>query len=68
MKEFLRAVVVLLIANAIGLALASLLMGPGFRLTLGHFLLAVVIFTAIEAAARPVLKRVSARWLPPRWR
>lgn len=64
MKEFLKTVIVLVIANAIGLGLASLLMGPGFRLSLSYFFVAVLIFTAIEAGARPVLKRISAKWLP----
>jgi putative membrane protein len=64
MQEFLKSVVVLLIANAIGLGLASLIMGPGFRISFGYFFVAVLIFTAIEAAAKPILKRISAKWLP----
>jgi Mycobacterial 4 TMS phage holin, superfamily IV len=64
MQEFLKSVVVLLIANAIGLGLASLVIGPGFRLSFGYFFVAVLIFTAIEAAAMPILSRISARWLP----
>ena len=64
MQEFLKSVVVLLIANAVGLGLASLIMGPGFRISFSYFFVAVLIFTAIEAAAKPVLKRLSAKWLP----
>jgi hypothetical protein len=64
MQAFLKSVIVLVIANAVALALASLLIGPGFRLTISYFFVAVLIFTAIEAAALPVLKRVSTRWLP----
>ena len=64
MQEFLKSVVVLVIANAVAIALAALLMGPGFRLSLGYFFVAVLIFTVIEALARPVLKRMSAKWLP----
>ncbi len=64
MQEFLKSVVILLIANAIGLGLASLVIGPGFRLGVSTFLVAVLLFTVIEALARPVLARISARWLP----
>jgi hypothetical protein len=64
MKEFIKTVIVLVIANAIGLGVASLLMGPGFRLSLSYFVMAVLIFTALEAAATPLLARVSAKWLP----
>ena len=64
MKEFLKSVIVLLIANAIGIGLAALLLGPGFRLSLSYFFVAVLIFTAIEAGAKPLLARISAKWLP----
>lgn len=64
MQDFLKSVVVLLIGNAIGLGLAALIMGPGFRLGIGYFFVAVLIFTAIEAAAKPILARISAKWLP----
>jgi hypothetical protein len=64
MQEFLKSVIVLLIANAIGLGLASILMGPGFRLSISYFFVAVILFTAIEALARPLLSRISAKWLP----
>lgn len=64
MQEFVKSVVVLLIANAVGLALASLIMGPGFRISFGYFFVAVLIFTAIEAGAKPILARLSAKWLP----
>jgi hypothetical protein len=64
MKAFVRSVIVLLLANAAGLGLAAILMGPGFRLSVSYFLLAVLIFTVIEAASAPLLARASAKWLP----
>jgi len=64
MKKLLQTIVTLLVGNAAGVGLASLILGPGFRLSLMSFLLAVAIFTAIEAAAKPLLEKAANRWVP----
>lgn len=64
MKKLLQSIVTLLVGNAAGVGLASLILGPGFRLSVMSFLLAVVIFTAIEAAAKPLLEKAANRWVP----
>lgn len=64
MKKLFQTVVGLLVGNALGVALASLILGPGFKLSVMSFLLAVVIFTAIEAVAEPLLQKAATKWVP----
>lgn len=63
MKRHLISAATFLAANAVGLLLAVLLL-PGFRTGFGGFLLAVVIFSAVEAGLGPLIARLSRRHLP----
>jgi uncharacterized membrane protein len=60
----LRSIAIFVAANAIGIAIAALYLGPGFQLGLVSFVVAVLVFTAVEAAAKPLLERASKKWLP----
>jgi drug/metabolite transporter (DMT)-like permease len=62
--ELLRSIAIFIGANAIGIAAAALYLGPGFQLGIVSFVVAVLVFTAVEAAAKPLLERASRKWLP----
>ena len=64
MLAWIKSVVVLILSNAVGMGLAALLLGPGFRLGIAFFLVAVLVFTAVAAAAQPLLARFSRDRLP----
>lgn len=64
MKNTLRWVAIFVCANAIGIAVAALYLGPGFQIGIASFAVAVLVFTAVEAAAKPLLERLSKRWAP----
>lgn len=64
MKSRLRWIAIFVCANAIGIAVAALYLGPGFQIGLASFTVAVLVFTAVEAAAKPLLDRMSKKWAP----
>lgn len=61
--RFLVSVLAYLVANAVGLLLAIILL-DGFRVGFAAFIVAVVIFCAVQAVAEPMLKKVSAKNAP----
>lgn len=63
MNRFIVSTLAYLIANGIGLLLALLLL-PNFRISVMAFLLAVVIFSAAQSAAGPLVTRFSPKSLP----
>lgn len=64
MKKFLVASVTYAIANAAAILFAAIILGPGFEIGFLGFLMAVLIFTAVQAIARPVLEKLAAKNLP----
>ncbi|PZQ97209.1 MAG: hypothetical protein DI533_15050 [Cereibacter sphaeroides] len=64
MKRYALTALTYLIANAVALLLTAFILGPGFTINFTGFLLAVLIFTAVQALAKPMLEMVSARNLP----
>lgn len=64
MKKFLVATATYGIANAAAILFAAIILGPGFEIGFLGFLMAVVIFTAVQAIARPVLEKLAAKNLP----
>ena len=52
-----------LVANAVGLLIAMLLL-PGFRINPTGFILAVLIFSAIQTVAGPLITKISLKSLP----
>ncbi|MCF1707254.1 phage holin family protein [Tabrizicola sp. J26] len=64
MKKFLVAATTYGIANAAAILFAAIILGPGFEIGFLGFLMAVVIFTAVQAIARPILEKLAAKNLP----
>ncbi len=64
MKKFLVATTTYGIANAAAILFAAIILGPGFEIGFLGFLMAVAIFTAVEAIARPILEKLAAKNLP----
>jgi putative membrane protein len=63
MLRFIAAVVLRLLANAVGLAFAAWLL-DGFAVTTAAFVGAVVIFTLIEVVLDPLILKVSLQYAP----
>lgn len=63
MKRFLISTAAHLVGNAIGLLLASFLLA-GFSIAPLALLIVVVVFTAVEVIAAPILKKLSENNLP----
>ncbi len=64
MKKFLVATATYGIANAAAILFAAIILGPGFEIGFLGFLMAVLIFTAVQAIARPILEKLAAKNLP----
>jgi hypothetical protein len=64
MKRFLVAAASYGIANAAAILFAALILGPGFELGFVGFFMAVVIFTAVQAIARPIFEKLARANLP----
>jgi hypothetical protein len=64
MKRFLVAAVTYGIANAAAILFAALILGPGFEVGFVGFFMAVVIFTAVQAVARPIFENLAKANLP----
>jgi uncharacterized membrane protein YvlD (DUF360 family) len=64
MKRFLVAAATYGIANAAAILFAALILGPGFEVGFVGFFMAVVIFTAVQAAARPIFEKLAKANLP----
>ncbi len=63
MRNALSSAITYLIANAVGLLLAILLL-PGFSVGFLAFLVAVLIFTVVQAIAGPLVVRLSKSYAP----
>ena len=63
MLRFLAAVVLRLLANAAGLAIAAWLL-EGFTVTAAAFITVVVIFTVIEVVLDPLVLKLSIQYAP----
>jgi uncharacterized membrane protein YvlD (DUF360 family) len=63
MLRFLAAVVLRLLANAAGLAIATWLL-EGFTVTAAAFITVVVIFTVIEVVLDPLVLKLSIQYAP----
>ncbi|RPI29916.1 MAG: hypothetical protein EHM52_04170 [Actinomycetota bacterium] len=63
MLRFLAAVVLRLLANAAGLAIAAWLL-DGFTVTAAAFITVVVIFTLIEVVLDPLVLKMSIQYAP----
>lgn len=63
MKKHALSAIAHLIGNAVGLLLAVLLL-PGFSIDFGAFIIVVLIFTVIEVAALPLLRKLSEKNVP----
>lgn len=63
MLRFLAAVVLRLLANAVGLALAALLL-DGFSVTTAAFVSVVILFTVIEVVLDPLVLKLSIQYAP----
>ncbi len=63
MLRFLAAVVLRLLANAVGLALATWLL-DGFSVTTAAFAGVVILFTVIEVVLDPLVLRLSIQYAP----
>lgn len=63
MLRFLAAVVLRLLANAAGLAIAAWLL-EGFTVTAAAFITVVVIFTLIEVVLDPLVLKMSIQYAP----
>jgi hypothetical protein len=63
MRNALSSAITYLIANAVGLLLAILLL-PGFSVGFLAFLVAVLIFTIVQAIAGPLVVRLSKSYAP----
>jgi len=61
--RFLAAVVLRLLANAAGLAIAAWLL-EGFTVTAAAFITVVVIFTVIEVVLDPLVLKLSIQYAP----
>jgi hypothetical protein len=63
MLRFLAAVVLRLLANAVGLALAAWLL-DGFTVTTAGFVSVVILFTVIEIVLDPLVLKLSIQYAP----
>lgn len=63
MQNSLVSALIHTLGNAIGLALAMLLL-PGFRISLTAFIVAVLLFTALELLLKPLILKLSKKKLP----
>ena len=63
MIKFLISSAIYLAANAIGLLVAIILL-PGFQINALSFVLAVLIFSAIQTLAGPLLTKISLQSFP----
>ncbi len=61
MTRFLLSIAVSLLSSAIGLLIADWVV-PGVRLSLGGFLLAVVVFTIAQGVLGPFILRLARRY------
>ena len=64
MKRFAVTAVSYALANAAAILFAALILGPGFEVGFVGFFMAVVIFTAVQAVARPLFERLARAKLP----
>lgn len=62
MLRLLAFTVIELVANAIGLLVATALL-PGFSITLGSFLVVVAIFTAVRFILAPLIFKLSFKYV-----
>ncbi len=63
MMRFLVSTAAHLVGNAVGLLLASLLLS-GFTIQPLAFVIVVVVFTAVEVIASPLLTKISLKSMP----
>lgn len=63
MKRLATSALAYLIANAVGLLLASLLL-PGFSIGVLPFVLVVIVFSVLQAVIGPVMAKVASRHVP----
>lgn len=63
MIRFLWSTAAYLVANAVGLALATVLL-PGFTIGPLSFLVAVLIFSAVQTVAGPLITKISLKSFP----
>jgi uncharacterized membrane protein YvlD (DUF360 family) len=64
MKRFAVTAATYGLANAAAILFAALILGPGFEVGFVGFFMAVVIFTAVQAVARPLFERLARAKLP----
>ena len=63
MRNSLVSALIHTLGNAIGLALAMLLL-PGFRIGLTAFIVAVLLFTVLQLLLRPLILKFTRKKLP----
>lgn len=63
MLRFLASIVLHLLANAAGLAIAAALL-DGFSVDAAAFIVVVVVFTAIEVVLGPLVVKISIQYAP----
>ena len=63
MRRFLASVVLHLLANAVGVALAAWLL-DGFSVTAAAFVGVVILFTLIEVVLDPLVLKISLQYAP----
>lgn len=63
MKKHALSALVHLIGNSVGLLLAAFLL-PGFSIDFTAFIIVVLIFTAVEVVALPLLRKLSEKNMP----
>ncbi|WP_304618281.1 phage holin family protein [Paracoccus sp. (in: a-proteobacteria)] len=63
MKRLATSALAYLIANAVGLLLASLLL-PGFSIGVLPFVLVVIVFSVLQAVIGPLMAKVASRHVP----
>jgi hypothetical protein len=63
MVRFLASVALHLIANAVGLAIASLVL-PGFHIEALGFVVSVLLFTAVEVLLGPFVLKMAIQYAP----
>lgn len=63
MVRFLASVALHLIANAVGLAIAALVL-PGFHIEAVGFIVSVLLFTAVEVLLGPFVLKMAVQYAP----
>lgn len=63
MLRFIAAVVLRLLANAVGLLIAAAVL-DGFTVTAAAFVVVVVLFTVIEVVLDPLMLKISLQYAP----